>query len=280
MVMKRLYTLMLCLSMALSQGCGSSSVADGVGQREANQIVAVLGEHGISATTEKTRGGKGRYSVIVPSSHFGAAAALLSAMDLPADRGASFEELLAPSGLLPASKEVEDLRLDRAMASEIEDLLLTHGGIASVGVVVRSNSKLGGEPPSVSIMAQTTQGSTVSPEQVRELVGRAVPGLKASDISLVVTERIERVGGTTGENPQGLVPFLRYWKVPKDQYNGLALLLIGLFSFVACLASLGGYIYGQFSANRGGDLPTATGLNLPRGERSNGSGDIEREGER
>jgi len=276
--MNKLCALTLSLTFALMQGCGSSSVADGVGQREANQIVAVLGEHGITATTEKGRGSKGRYSVLVPASHFGSAAALLSKLGLPAEHGATFEELMAPSGILPVSQEVEELRLDRAIASEIEELLLAHTGIASASVVVRYHSNPGGESPSVSIMAQTHGSGAVSSDQVREVVGRAVPGLKSSDISLVMTDRQHLGGETLAEQEVGLVPFLRFWSVPKGQYKGLAFLLIGLLIFVACLAALGGYIYGQFSASRGAEGPSAApSENGSRGDGAMNRTEAERE---
>ena len=252
--MKAIYALTLCLLLTLVAGCGTSPVADDLGQREANKIVAVLGEHGIQATTEKARGAKGRYSVVVSSGDFAGAAALLTKLNLPVERGATFAELMAPSGILPASADVENLRMDRAIAAEVEQLLLGYEGISAVSVVVRSHAVPAGAAPSVSIVAQTARGAPFDQTKAREVVARAVPGVKTSDISF---SQSEYQGGslqnTNGAEP--LVPFLKYWRVPVSEYNSLAYLLIGLMSFVAFLTGVGGYIYGQYEATKAADLP-------------------------
>ena len=247
--MKALYALTLSLCIAFATGCGSSPVADDIGQREAHKVVAVLGEHGIQAHVEKGRGAKGRYSVLVASGDFGSAVALLTKLGLPAERGASFEDLMAPSGILPPSQEVEDLRMDRAIAAEVEELLLGHGAVSTVSVIVRSHAIPIGVEPSVSIVAQVKKGSTFDQEKLRDAVIRAVPGVKPGAVSFSVNEQAFGVGEKS-EEP--LMPFLRFWKVPVSQYNSLAFLLIGLMSVVAFLSGVAGYIYGQYVATKGG----------------------------
>jgi type III secretory pathway lipoprotein EscJ len=251
--MKARYVLTLGLFILLSTGCGYSPVADDLGQREANKLVAVLGEHGIQARVEKGRGARARYSVQVASGDFGGAAALLTKLGLPAERGASFADLMAPSGILPPSQDVENLRMDRAVASEVEELLLGHGAVSSVSAVVRSHAIPMGTEPSVSIVAQVKKGSVFDQDKLREAVIRAVPGVKPSAISISVSEQTFG-GGEVGEAP--LVPFLSYWKVPVSEYNSLAYLLIGLMSVVAFFTGVAGYIYGQYVATRGGESPS------------------------
>jgi type III secretory pathway lipoprotein EscJ len=250
--MKAIVAITFGFMMTLLVGCGKSPVADDLAQREANKIVAVLGEHGIEATTEKGRGSKGRYSVSVSSGDFGSAVALLTKFNLPVDRGASFEDLMAPSGLLPASADVENLRMDRAVAAEVEQLLLGLDGVSAASVVVRSHSVSRGAPPSVSIVAQTEDGA-LDQGKARELVTRAVPGVKETDISFILSRQPGGacVGQGSGEEP--LVPFLKYWRVPVSEYNSLAYLLIVVMSVVAFLTGVGGYIYGQYEAAKVGD---------------------------
>ncbi|MEN9847068.1 MAG: hypothetical protein RIS36_2215 [Pseudomonadota bacterium] len=251
--MKVLYAITLGLCIALTTGCGSSPVADDLGQREANKLVAVLGEHGIEAHVEKGRGSKGRYSVQVASGNFGGAVALLTKLGLPAERGASFQDLMAPSGILPPSQDVENLRMDRAIASEVEELLLGHGAVSTASVIVRSHAIPVSTEPSVSIVAQIKRGAVFDPEKLREVVSRAVPGVKPSAVSFSVSEQ-EFGGGGVADEP--LVPFLSYWRVPVSEYNSLAYLLIGLLSVVAFFTGVAGYIYGQYEASKGGDLST------------------------
>jgi len=250
--MKALYALTLGLSIALSTGCGSSPVADDLGQREANKIVAVLGEHGMEAEVERGRGSKGRYSVKVPSGDFGGAVAILTKLGLPAERGASFEDLMAPSGILPPSQDVEDLRLDRAIAAEIEELLLGYGSVSTASAIVRSHAIPMGAEPSVSIVVQVNKGGSLDQDKVRESVARAVPGVKPSGVSLSVSEQAFGDGGVFQEP---LVPFLSYWRVPVSEYNSLAYLLIGLMSVVAFFTGVAGYIYGQYEGVKGGETP-------------------------
>ncbi len=248
--MKALYALTFGFCIAFSTGCGSSSVADDLGQREANKVVAVLGEYGIEAHVEKGRGSKGRYSVKVPSGDFGGAVALLTRLGLPAERGASFEELMAPSGILPPSQDVEDLRMDRAIAAELEELLLGYDEVSTASAIVRSHSVPRGTQPTVSLVLQVAKGGELDQEKVREMVVRAVPGVNPSGISLGVSEQALGAGGVA-EEP--LVAFLKYWKVPVSEYNSLAYLLIGLLSVVAFFTGVAGYIYGQYDATKGGD---------------------------
>ena len=262
--MKAAYVLTLWLVLTLATGCGTSPVADDIGQREANKLVAVLGEHGIQATTEKARGGKGKYSVLVSSGDFAQAAALLTKLGLPAERGASFADLMVPSGILPASADVENMRMDRAIAAEVEQLLLGYDGVSAVSVVVRSHAVPAGASTSVSVVAQTKPGGSFDPEKAREVVARAVPGVKASEISFSLAQAQHGgVQGDAGNDP--LVPFLKYWRVPVSQYNSLAYLLIGLMSFVAFLTGVGGYIYGQYEATKSADaLPTPDSSAAPK----------------
>lgn len=250
--MKSIVTLTLCLVVTLLAGCGRSPVADDLAQREANKIVAFLGEHGIEATTEKGRGSKGRYSVIVSAREFGSAVALLTKFNLPVERGASFEDLMAPSGILPASADVENLRMDRAIAAEVEQLLLGLDGVSAVSVVVRSHSVGHGAPPSVSIVTQTEDGS-LDQDKVRDMVTRAVPGVKVGDISFVLSRQPGIASRGQGGASEPLVPFLSYWRVPVSEYNSLAYLLIAVMSVVAFLTGIGGYIYGQYDAAKAGD---------------------------
>jgi len=271
---RALITSVLTLLVA---GCDSSPVAHDIAQRDANEIVAILRDHGIEGKTEKGRGSRGRYSVKVPSSRFGDSVSLLSKLGLPAERRASFAELLAPSGILPASQEVEDLRLDRAMASEVEDLLDGVAGVASVNVVIRSHSRSGGDPASVSVVIQREGSVSVSESNLRQIVERAVPGVRAENVLLVTTEAPARVGeGWASTSSEALVPFLMFWRVPGSEYSGLAALFGGLLFLVAALAGVGGYIYGQFSVARVVDAPAPSALDSgSRERRYDGAGDTE-----
>lgn len=255
---RSLLALLFVAGISLS-GCGDSSVADGLAQRDANEIVAALRARGIEASTEKERGAKGRYTVSVSSDRFGEAAAALTELGLPAEQKLSFGELVAPSGILPSSREVEALRLDRAAAAEIEALLSQHPGVASAGVIVRMRATQSGESPAVSVVVQKRAGDALDEAAVREIVVRAVPGIRPEGIVLMIAE--QRPAPVAAQGSGGsLVPFLVFWRVPQDDYGGLSVLLLGLLVGITALAGLAGYIYGQYNFSRHADALRADGL--------------------
>jgi type III secretory pathway lipoprotein EscJ len=239
--------------LVCTTACGSSPVADDLSQREANQIVAALRGKGVESSTEKERGSKGRYSVVVSTSDFGNAASLLAELGLPGERKASFTELVSSSGFLPSSREVESLRLDRALAAELEDLVMGHPGITTAHIVVRYHSILSnGTSPSISVVAQKKAGTAVEIVHIREMVSRSVPGIRIEDIVVSLSEQTlaTEARSVAGSVVDALVPFLVFWRVPTSEYNGLAGLLIGLLVFVAGMAGVGGYIFGQYTLSK------------------------------
>lgn len=248
-------TLLRCCVVAmlvLLSGCGSSPVADDLSQRDANRIVAALRSKGVDSSTEKERGSRGRYTVVVASADFAKAASFLAELGLPEERQASFSELVAQSGFLPSSKDVESLRLDRALAAEIEDLLRGHPAVSDAHVVVRHHALTAGAASTITTVVQKRAGSGVTTDEVQAMVSRSLPNVRAEDISVTIAEQRVVIPGAeeSVDSAHAPVPFLLYWRVPADQYNGLAGLMIGLLIFVATLAGLGGYIFGQYTLSK------------------------------
>ncbi len=238
------------LVLVTAVGCGSTPVADDLAQRDANEIIAVLQERGISGHVSKGRGSGARYSVHVGSSSFAEAATILNRLGLPPEKKPTFEEMTAASGIIPSSREVEALRLDRALAAQVEDLLKARSDIASASVVVQQHALGGRGKPAVSVIVQRRVGGPLQDAEVRDIITHSVVGVSADDVfvSIVDAPSLGVTPATPGPGgQQGLVPFLRYWHVPAAEYNGLALVFV-IFSVVgAGLAGLAGYIVGQFT---------------------------------
>jgi type III secretory pathway lipoprotein EscJ len=251
--MKALRQTVTIALLVCATACGTSPVADELSQREANQIVSALQSKGVDSSTEKERGSKGRYSVVVSSSDFGKAASLLSELGLPAERKASFSELVSSSGFLPSSREVEALRLDRALAAELEDLVLGHPEIATAHIVVRSHS-VGAQAAasSIAVVAQKKASAAVEPAAIREIVSRSVPGIRTEDIVVSLSEQsvVGVSSPVVARVADALVPFLVFWRVPSSEYNSLAGLVVALLAFVGGLAGVGGYIFGQYTLSK------------------------------
>jgi type III secretory pathway lipoprotein EscJ len=240
------------LTLALT-GCGNTPLADDLAQREVNEIIAVLRERGISGTVNKGRG-SGRYSVSVSSGKYGEAATILSRLGLPGERRPSFQEMTATSGIIPSSRAVENLRLDRALAAQIEELLQARADVYSTSAVVRRHVA-GTEKPSVSVIVQRQPGATLSPDEVREIAAHSVLGVGKNDVFVSIGDapRFKDAAGHAGQaSDADLVPFLLVWQVPRDHYNSLAGVVVVLMVIVSALAGLGGYIIGQFAWIRNG----------------------------
>jgi len=217
-----------------------------VAQREANEIVAILSSHTIEASLVKVRGSKGRYSVVVNESDLPAAAGVLGRLGLPAEKKPSFQELTSSNGIIPPSREVEALRVDRAIASELEELFRSRSDIASASVMVRMHSRQPEDRPTVTVVAQKAGAATLDLNEVREIASRGVPGIQKEDVYVSVAEAHESTQGGVGSG-SALVSFLGIWRVPAEDHNRLVALVLFLVIFSGVLAGFAGYILGQFN---------------------------------
>jgi type III secretory pathway lipoprotein EscJ len=232
----------------LLAGCNSSPIAHDLSQSQATQIVALLNQKGIGAQASKESGSRGRFTVTVKKDKYAQAVALINEKGLPAEPELSFAELVAPQGLLPSSREVEALRLDHAMAAEVEELLQSHPAIASARVVIR-----------MSVVAQERRGHKIDSQEVVQLVLRSVPGIKPENVYVAAhpiaqDEQVDLSHGVYNENGTvirvPLVPFLSIWRVPEDEYNTLAIALIFCFLVVGVIGGVFGYWYAFGYSNR------------------------------
>ena len=109
----------------LLSACQNSEVAHDLSERQANEIIAVLSEQGIPAAASRGTGARARFIVQVPSNHYSEAVSILHYEGLPKLEEPSVNELLSPKGFLPNSRELESMRIDRAIATELENMLKT-----------------------------------------------------------------------------------------------------------------------------------------------------------
>lgn len=260
----RVLVLVLCLLVA---GCSSTPVAHDLTQTQANQIVSLLNQHGIGAIANRESGGRGRFTVHVKRDHYAQAVALMTEKGLPGEHELSFAELVAGQGLLPASREMEALKLDHAIAAEIEELLREHPSVTTARAVVRLNAVKDPADTAVSLVIQEKSGESIDKLEMVEIVSRAVPGIAKEKVfvsthkspsSEIFTsdEGVMRSDGRVLRVP--LVPFLLAWRVPTEDYNTLAFAIIACFMVIGMIGGVIGYYYGYSQHGKsvmGGDLP-------------------------
>ena len=155
-IMKVHHAFFLLLAIFLLGGCSYEQVISDVDQKQANEIVASLGSHGISSIAQTERSSKGKYTVEVDKGNYALAVTLLHELGLPKEATPSFRDLTEQKGFLPNSREIESARLDYALGVEIEEKLKSVGGIDSVKVLVRSNLIKGGVEPSASVIISSS----------------------------------------------------------------------------------------------------------------------------
>ena len=233
---------LICLILA---GCGTTPVAQDLTQRQANEIVALLSSRGISAVAKRESGGRGLFSVQIPDDRYATAVSLLQEHGLPSEPRTSTRELLTPQGIIPSSREMESMRLDYALASEIEEMLQSHASVAQARCVVRINFVPEGQEPSASVVVEERRAAEPLDEAgIAAIVQRAIPGVKRENLSVAISRAADKateLPSGAADSQAELVKFLWLWKVPASEYSGLALLFSAALLLVGAAAAAVGY---------------------------------------
>lgn len=254
-----LRVLVLLLSAAIV-GCETVPVAEDIPQTQATEVVAALTANGIAARATRTTNNKDKYSVSVEKEDYSPAVTILSEQGLLKKPEPTFTDLIAQQGLLPNSREIEALRFGRAQAAQLEELLQAHPAVAAVRALVSASSSGAVESqPSISVVIQKRAGAELATETVSAIVAKALPNIPLENIKVSISDKAPerspsnvagayREGGRVLNVP--LVPFLFGWRVPRDDYNGLALALVGFLVLVISLGALVGYWLGYYQQAR------------------------------
>lgn len=261
------HSFVLCLFLLLAlSGCAERNVAEDINQIEANEIVAVLNEHGISAVSDKATGGRGKYAVTVKSSLYPHAVSVLHRKGLP-KAPSVISELFPQSSFIPSSRNVEAQRLDLALEARIEEALGEYPPIYSAEVVVNYNARKDGDDPGVALFLQQRNGLTIDVSRIEQAIRRVIPGLDEKSVIIEVQPQLSKGDSSSGAGVMSvdgevfripLVPFLYFWKVPENDYNALALGLVLTLMFAIGLGLVLGYWYSFYKQSKhyfDNDLP-------------------------
>jgi len=223
-------------------------------------MIAVLHSNGIGATAEKaTGGGKGRYTVKVSSDNYSQAISVLESKGLLDKEAPTFTETIASQGLIPNSREMENLKLDYALSLRVEELLANDPSIEQVKVVVRQHSLREEEEPAVSVTLQERQLGSVNREEVQGLVSGAVPGIPLERINISLHESdmplegASVVGALNKDGKVVAIPlerFLYMVRVSKDDYDTLVVGIMLLLLVFAIVGALVGYWLGFYQHSK------------------------------
>ena len=239
--------------------CRNVPIAEDLGQSEANQIIALLAESGIYAYAERDSTGKPKYNVKVDSSFYIPAKTILVEKSLPKSDRATFVELVEARGLLPSSREMESLRLDHALALELEEALNSHPGVNRAKVIVRSRSVADAEKRAVSVIIEERGDRNLDQNEIINIISNSLPEIARESIALSVNKAHLSEGTFQSQgaiNKDGkvlnipLTHFVFNWRVPESDYNAMVVVLILCFLFVSLVGGLVGYWFGYFKNSK------------------------------
>ena len=253
------------LSILLLTSCNQQDIAEDLNQKQAHEIIALLNSYGITAESQKGRGSNATFAVSVRSSHYQQSVSLLHEKNLPSPTEPSFEDLIAQKGFIPNSKEIESLRLDHAMAREIEEVLENHPEIISTKAIVRLNFLEVKDNAGASLVVQTKEGSRINSIAIRQIASGILPGIDQERINISVsTEAVKNTeltplgvkneNGTTMAVP--LVPFF-IWLVPEAELGSMIIILCILLALAVSIGLFLGYLLVYFRKSKLQDSSTS-----------------------
>jgi type III secretory pathway lipoprotein EscJ len=240
-------TLLGCL------GCGSDTeLAQNISQRQSLLIVSVLSKAGITASTVSGQGSSGRFSIYVDKKDYARATSVLVENGLPGEEEQSLGDLLEGSAFLPQSRLVEALRIDRALAIEIQQHLESLPNVTGTKVLVRTvpNGAISERGVSVLLFVAKDATSKIDKQFVEQHVETMFPDVRLDRLKVSVVEGMQSnkigagegpemspvpaagpVGGGAGsiEMSPPQVPFLWIWSVKEQQYTNAAALVLLFF---------------------------------------------------
>lgn len=214
----RFYQPAILFLLCLLTACSSTKViVNGLQEREANEILVLLADKGITANKVPAvaaatagAGGVQLYDVSVPDNQAIDAMAILNAHGLPRKRSQNLLELFQKSGLVPSQME-ERIRYRAGLAEQIASTIRKMPGVVDADVQLsfpeedplNPGKKLGKIAASVYVKF-TGVGDNPNIQldsKIKRLVSGSIDGLTYDDVT-VVTDR-SRLGEppsfTTGE---------------------------------------------------------------------------------
>lgn len=235
--------ILLVMSIMLA-GCRADLYSN-LSEKDANQILAVLMENGISASKS---GAEGSFAIRVHESNIAEAVAVLSAKGLPRDRSVSIGSVFEKSGIISSPFE-DRVRYVYALGEDVAATLREIDGVISarVHVVLPEKAQFGSpEKPSsaaVFIKYEPTVDLEYMTPQIRRLVSSSIEGLDYSAVTVLLAEgvsrdrEVQKVERSTVTVLPGLAvreaDVLHFWRIIYVGGIVIAALILIILAFVA-----------------------------------------------
>jgi type III secretion protein J len=178
----------LAMPFALA-GCGEQDLYSKLTEREANEMVAALGQADIAST--KHEAGKEGWSVAVDEEQFARAVDVLRAKGLPRDKYASLGQIFEKKGFVSSPIE-ERARLNYGLSQELSHTVSEIDGVveARVHLAIPEADPLSDKvkPSSAAVFVKYQPGFDLRGETgaIKSLVTNSVEGLAYDRVSVVM----------------------------------------------------------------------------------------------
>ena len=127
-----------CFLLIMLTGCEFRELIRGLDERESLEVVFALQKAGISCERQVESSSRNRsYSILVSQEGYDEAVAVVNEYGFPRKSSEDLLELIKDSPLLPPNKDLNQLKADRALSIQAEQLMEVLPGVVSVRVYVR-----------------------------------------------------------------------------------------------------------------------------------------------
>jgi type III secretion system YscJ/HrcJ family lipoprotein len=202
---------LIILLIFFSVGCRTVALHHDLLETEADEILVVLHQNGITAQKEKeVNGQEVSWSVMVGTNDDARARQILLANNLPRKHELGLSGVYKEKGLIPTPDE-QKARFLLALKGEIINSLQKIPGVVDVDVVLNvpnENEFSDLDPvkrkPTASVVVKTRNdelvAQTVTEGKIQRFVANTVPNLDPNDVTVIVTR------ADTGALPPGISP--------------------------------------------------------------------------
>lgn len=191
------------LSVFLLSACKEELYSE-LSQREANEMIAVLDQNGISA--HRTVGNAKTFTIAVESRDFARSVVALRQAGLPGERFRSISDVFPGDGLVMSPFE-QQARMSFALNQELMRTISGIDGVVTcrvhIAIPAADFRLVGTQKPSASIVVRhlSTLDIVEVASKIRNIVGNAVPGLESKMVAIAFFEDLSGGGVRDTQGP-------------------------------------------------------------------------------
>lgn len=206
--------LLLFLMLFTLSAC-NISLYEGLTEKQANTMLATLLKNGI--TSEKISQGKKGFAIMVDESKLVQALDILNTQNLPGEDFQNLGSIFKGDSMI-ASPGEESARMAYAISQELSDTFSRMDGVITsrVHIVLGGTDKVNNTMivPSAAIFIRHIPESTIINyvAQLRDMTAKAIPSLRAKDVSIVLMPMRENISIPRAVAPTFFTTFMNSMK--------------------------------------------------------------------